>query len=61
MKALKAELNENNDAENEHAKRSHFCQRVISKYKIQIKVLQEDIDTIKIEGGSSIMSGAFNS
>lgn len=33
MKALKAELNEHNDAENELAKRSHFCQRVISKYK----------------------------
>lgn len=61
MKALKAELNEHNDAENELAKRSHFCQRVISKYKTQIKVLQEDIDTIKIDGGSSIMSGAFNS
>ena len=61
MKALKAELNEHNDSENELAKRSHFYQRVISKYKAQIKVLQEDIDTIKIDGGSSIMSGVFNS
>ncbi len=52
MKALKAELNEHNDSENELAKRSHFYQRVISKYKAQIKVLQEDIDTIKIDGGS---------
>jgi hypothetical protein len=33
MKALKAELNEHNDSENELAKRSHFYQRVISKYK----------------------------
>jgi hypothetical protein len=29
MKALKAELNQHNEVENELAKRSHFCQRVI--------------------------------
>lgn len=61
MKALKAELNQHNEVENELAKRSHFCQRVIQKYKTQIKVLQEELDNNKIDGGSSIMSGAFNS
>jgi hypothetical protein len=29
MKALKLELIEHNEVENELAKRSHFCQRVI--------------------------------
>lgn len=29
MKALKVELNEHIEVENELAKRSHFCQRVI--------------------------------
>jgi hypothetical protein len=29
MKALKAELNQHTEVENELAKRSHFCQRVI--------------------------------
>lgn len=33
MKALKVELNQHNEVENELAKRSHFCQRVIQKYK----------------------------
>lgn len=61
MKALKVELNQHNEVENELAKRSHFCQRVIQKYKTQIKVLQEELDSNKIDGGSSIMSGAFTS
>ncbi len=61
MKALKAELNQHTEVENELAKRSHFCQRVIQKYKTQIKVLQEELDSNKIDGGSSIMSGVFNS
>jgi len=33
MKLLKIELEEHAEVENELAKRSHFCQRVIQKYK----------------------------
>ena len=63
MKALKIELNEHNEVENELAKRSHFCQRVIQKYKTQIKVLNEEIENNQktVEGNTSIMSSGLNS
>lgn len=43
IKLLKVELEEHAEVENELAKRSHFCQRVITKYKTQVKVLKEEI------------------
>jgi hypothetical protein len=43
MKLLKIELAEHNEVEKELAKRSHFCNRVIQKYKAQIKMLKEEI------------------
>jgi hypothetical protein len=43
MKVLKIELEEHAEVENELAKRSHFCNRVIQKYKAQVKMLQEEI------------------
>lgn len=36
--------------ENELAKRSHFCQKVIKKYKEQIKTLKADILEKENEG-----------
>jgi hypothetical protein len=47
MKVLKIELEEHAEVENELAKRSHFCNRVIQKYKTSIKMLQEEIDERK--------------
>ena len=44
MKVLKIELEEHVEVENELAKRSHFCNRVIQKYKTQIKMLKEEIE-----------------
>jgi len=44
MKLLKIELEEHQEVENELAKRSHFCNRVIQKYKAQIKLLKEEIN-----------------
>lgn len=43
MKLLKIELEEHSEVENELAKRSHFCNRVIQKYKAQIEVLKEEL------------------
>ena len=42
MKLLKIELEEHSEVESELAKRSHFCQRVITKYKTQIKLLKDE-------------------
>ena len=42
MKLLKIELEEHAEVESELAKRSHFCQRVIQKYKTQINILKEE-------------------
>ena len=63
MKALKLELIEHNEVENELAKRSHFCQRVIQKYKTQIKILNEELQNNKtnVDGTNSIMSSGLNS
>lgn len=43
MKRLRVELQEHREVEKELGKRSHFCNRVIKKYKDQIKVLEEEI------------------
>jgi len=43
MKVLKIELDEHQEVEKELAKRSHFCTRVITKYKTQVKMLEEEI------------------
>ena len=44
MKLLKIELEEHSEVEHELAKRSHFCQRVIQKYKGQIQTMEEELD-----------------
>ena len=44
IKLLKVELEEHAEVENELAKRSHFCQRVIAKYKTQVQVLKEELE-----------------
>lgn len=43
MKKLRVELQEHREVEKELGKRSHFCNRVIKKYKEQIKMLEEEI------------------
>ena len=43
MKVLKSELDQHAEVENELAKRSHFCNQVIKKYKAQIMLLKEEI------------------
>lgn len=43
IKTLTQDLADHQQVENELAKRSHFCQKVIKKYKEQIKQLKEDI------------------
>ena len=43
IKTLKRDLIDHQEVEKELAKRSHFCQKVIKKYREQIKQLREDI------------------
>ena len=43
IKNLKKDLADHQEVEKELAKRSHFCQKVIQKYKEQIKQLKEEI------------------
>ena len=43
MKLLRIELEEHAEVEHELAKRSHFCQRVIQKYKKQVKELEDEL------------------
>jgi hypothetical protein len=52
IKFLREELDEHVEVENELAKRSHFCAKVIQKYKTQIKVLQDEINERKQEDES---------
>ena len=40
---LKQELDEHREVEKELAKRSHFCNQIISKYKTNIKTLQSEV------------------
>ena len=43
IKTLKRDLIDHQEVEKELAKRSHFCQKVIKKYKEQIQNLKTDI------------------
>jgi hypothetical protein len=43
ISVLLSELQEHKEVEIELAKRSHFCSRVILKYKTEIKNLKDDI------------------
>jgi hypothetical protein len=43
IKTLKRDLIDHQEVEKELAKRSHFCQKVIKKYKEQIQSLKTDI------------------
>ena len=43
MKLLKIELAEHNEIENELAKRYHFCNKVVKKYKDQIAQIKKDM------------------
>jgi peptidoglycan hydrolase CwlO-like protein len=47
IKTLKRDLQDHQEVEKELAKRSHFCQKVIKKYKEQITQLKEDIQREK--------------
>ena len=40
---LKQELDEHKEVEKELAKRSHFCNQIITKYKTNIKMLQAEV------------------
>jgi chromosome segregation ATPase len=44
IKTLRRDLADHQEVEKELAKRSHFCQKVIQKYKTQIKQLKTSID-----------------
>lgn len=44
IRTLQRDLSDHREVENELAKRSHFCQKVIQRYKAQIKQLQEDLE-----------------
>ena len=60
IKLLKVELSEHAEVENELAKRSHFCQRVISKYKTQVKVLKEELKE-REDSGTNLNYNTFSS
>lgn len=47
IKTLRRDLADHQEVEKELAKRSHFCQKVIQKYKTQIKQLKTSIDEQK--------------
>ena len=47
IRNLNRDLSDHQEVERELAKRSHFCQKVIAKYKSQIKELQEQINETK--------------
>lgn len=47
---MSQDLIDHKSVENELAKRSHFCQKVIKKYKEQIKTLKADILEKENEG-----------
>ena len=47
--SLKRELADHQDVEEELAKRSHFCQKVIKKYKAQIESLANELESAKSE------------
>jgi len=44
---LKKDLADHTEVEKELAKRSHFCQKVVKKYKDKIKDLKEEIVDLK--------------
>ena len=56
MKQLRIELREHKEIEKELGKRSHFCNRVIKKYKDQILLLKEEI----LQRKSSTEVASFN-
>ena len=51
IKLFKIQLKEHKEVESELAKRSHFCNRVIKKYKGQIKGLDAEIKARKESQG----------
>ena len=58
IKRLKVDLMEHKEVEKELGKRSHFCNRVIQKYKQQIKLVKEEIEERKkANDSSSIRTG----
>ena len=50
IKTLTQDLADHQQVESELAKRSHFCQKVIKKYKQQIAQLRADIAAKKDKG-----------
>ena len=47
IQTLQRDLADHREVEQELAKRSHFCQKVIKKYKEQIDQLQEEIKDLQ--------------
>ena len=55
---LKQELDEHREVEKELAKRSHFCNQIISKYKTNIKMLQSEVAERAKVANDTIQSGS---
>jgi hypothetical protein len=55
MRTLKKDLVVHGEVEKELAKRSHFCQKVIDKYKVQIKEFKEELEWSKTNEDASMM------
>lgn len=51
IRLLRKELAEHAEVENELAKRSHFCQRVIKKYRTQLEILESQKNNLTSTDG----------
>lgn len=47
IRNLKRDLGDHQEVENELAKRSHFCQKVIQRYKDQIADFKEELKHLR--------------
>ena len=54
---LKQELDEHKEVEKELAKRSHFCNQIITKYKTNIKMLQAEVAERAKSSSEPVQSG----
>lgn len=55
IKTLQRDLSDHQEVEKELAKRSHFCQQVIKKYKAQIVSLNEEYEQLlRFDNGESL-------
>lgn len=54
IETLKRDIEIHKDIEKELAKRSHFCQKVIKKQKIQVKELEEEKQSLLEKKGVAV-------